>query len=241
MFFKNSCPLNSFFCSFLLFQNIHAAVEHNAKAVSPSSSHLRRASSAGSSDDVASSGLHSPSESLTSAQSAPLLIFKKLRPPQKSASAQAECIEDPPTLDDDQVAAAARWPSIFNDVDLQQVVNRLKVQIMDACTKCRDACFETRKTVREVARRRVQKEATRRRNLGTMEDEIDDLAEGAAAVAKPEASVSSNASAPGPNSTAVAAMAPSSSFADTASQLDAAPIEQLEVIGGTLCCRERSH
>ena len=239
MFFKNNCPLNSFFCSFLFFQNIHAAVEHNAKAVSPSSSDLRRASSVGSSDDVASSGPQSPSESLTSAQSAPLLIFKKLRPPQKSASSQAECIEDPPTLDDDQVAAAARWPSIFNDVDLQQVVNRLKVQIMDACTKCRDACFETRKTVKEVARRRVQKEATRRRNMGTMEDEIDDLGEGIAAAAKPEASVS-NASAAGPNSTAVAAMAPSSSFVDTASQLDAAPIEQLEVIGGTLCCRERS-
>jgi hypothetical protein len=167
------------------------------------------------------------------------LIFKKLRPPQKSASSQAECIEDPPTLDDDQVAAAARWPSIFNDVDLQQVVNRLKVQIMDACTKCRDACFETRKTVKEVARRRLRREATRRKNLDIMEDEIDDLGEGIAAAAKPEASVS-NASAAGPNSTAVAAMAPSSSFVDTASQLDAAPIEQLEVIGGTLCCRERS-
>jgi hypothetical protein len=118
--------LDPYIRSILLLQMIHAAVEHNAKAISPQP------------PAPPSSSLQFPSEPT------PLLIFKKPRPPPKLAS---WAIEDPPTLDDDQVAAAARWPSNFNDVDLQQVVHRLKDQIMNACLKCQDACFETRKSV----------------------------------------------------------------------------------------------
>ena len=138
-------------------------------------------------------------------------------------------MEEPPTLDDDQVAEAARWPSKFNDVDAQQVLNRLKAQILDACTKCRDACLETRKTVKEVAKKKLQKQASQRRHLGGLEDiATEDSVEASASVTA-QAAVTSASAVP---SSAVAGTVSSSGFVDTHSQLETPPIEQLEVIGG---------
>jgi hypothetical protein len=65
-------------------------------------------------------------------------------------------MEDPPVYDDDHVSAIARWPSVFSDsssnhADSQQLLIRLKSQIVDACTRCRQACYETRKVTKDMA------------------------------------------------------------------------------------------
>jgi hypothetical protein len=65
-------------------------------------------------------------------------------------------MEDPPVYDDDHVSAIARWPSVFSDsssnhADSQQLLTRLKSQIVDACTRCRQACYETRKVTKDMA------------------------------------------------------------------------------------------
>jgi len=146
-----------------MFKKIIDAVEHNAKAISPYPS-LRRPLQADDLRESASSPRLTSSSSSRTPEAeefyAPPLIYKKLRPSHKSAgptsSAQFNVMEDPPVYDDDHVSAIARWPSVFSDsgsnhADSQQLLTRLKNQIVDACTKCRQACYETRKVTKDMA------------------------------------------------------------------------------------------
>jgi hypothetical protein len=63
---------------------------------------------------------------------------------------------------------ATRWPSEFSDaisgkVDGQQLLTKLKQQIVEGCRKCREACLSTRKVTKEMAKKMQQHAPTEER------------------------------------------------------------------------------
>ncbi len=227
---------------FLLFQNIIDAVEINARVLSPNPSTLLNASSrvrsplAVDSQDLATASLSSFSSlrpvssssfrktSETAFEEA-LLVFKKLRPSPKSVrpapAAATSSAEDPPPLlthEDEEMVALTRWPSHFVDaslgrVDGQLLLARLKIQIIDACKRCQEACKNTRKVTKEMARRMQQ-------HLRAVGDSNMSLTPEDAEVFGEAASVASSATKESAN--------------DLQTNLQEPPIEQLEEIGCTL-------
>jgi hypothetical protein len=161
------CPFTyDMFIHFVL-QNIMDAAEHNSRALDPKLP--RRSPSLAASAQCNRDTPPPPHDVQAEAENPkasarPLLIFKKLRSTSsgRPTSGQASIMEEPPTSDSELIAAAAVWPVHFaeagaSEVDSQQLLVRLKAQVMDACTKCHLACYETRRVTKEVARQQARK------------------------------------------------------------------------------------
>ena len=228
-------------CLILFFQIIIDAVEINARALSPNpSSNLRSSIHLDAQEFSASSQPSSPSfrpastpifrqfssRMSESAIEETLLVFKKRRPLPKSvgsvSSGATNPTEEPAhilTQDDEAMIAATRWPLHFSDPNLgrmdgQQLLVRLKSQIVENCKKCRDACYNTRKVTKEMLRKLQQHAQTgeERHSNSTPDD---------AEVNVGETSVASS-------------VVTKDSAKDLQTNLQEPPIEQLEEIGGTL-------
>jgi hypothetical protein len=156
-----------------------------------------------------------------------LLVFKKLRPSPESVrpapAAATSSAEDPPPLlthDDEEMATLTRWPSHFEDaslgrVDGQLLLARLKIQIIDACKRCQEACKNTRKVTKEMARRMQQ-------HVRAADDSMNHMS-----LTPEDAEVFGD-------SASVASSATKESANDLQTNLQEPPIEQLEEIGCTL-------
>jgi hypothetical protein len=156
----------------------------------------------------------------------PVLIFKKLRPLPNGLmpSALVNSMEEAPIFDDERIAAAARWPLHFPgpnsvQVDAPQLLLRLKDQIVEACTKCQQACYETRKVTKEMAKR--------------MEHQVPAQCASVMSLAEDDAEVFGQATDTASFSTFVSAPS-KDAFTDSQTNLQEPPIEQLEIIGGVL-------
>ena len=210
----------------IYFQNIIDAVEINFRALSPNPvMRPRPALSVEGLDPVSPSLPSSPSfrpSSLRFSECAveeqPVLVFKKLRPPAGPISSVH--VEEPPPIlspHDEDKLLSTRWPSEFSDtilgkVDGQQLLTKLRQQIVDACRKCREACLSTRKVTKEMAKRMQQHAPTEER-----------------------VSFSEDAQQFGENSSFTGTTSTRDASKDLQFNLQEPPIEQLEEIGGALC------
>jgi hypothetical protein len=220
-----------------IFQNIIEAVEINARALSPNPSSILRSSihcdaqeyaaaSQPSSPSVrpASTPIfrHASSRMSESSFDETLLVFKKRRPSPKSVgsvpSGATHPTEDPAPIlnkDDEAMISAIRWPLHFSDpivgrIDGQQLLERLKAQIVDNCKKCRDACYNTRKVTKEMLRKLQQHAQTgEERQSYSIPDDAEVLRE-----------------------TSAASSVTKDSAKDLQTNLEEPPIDELEVIGG---------
>ncbi len=175
----------------------------------------------GASSHVASSH-DAPEDGLTM----PALIFKKLRPLSNGSipSALANSMEEAPVFDDEQILSAARWPLHFSGPDSTQVdafllLVRLKDQIVEACTKCHQACYETRKVSKDMAKRMEQQVAEHDMAQQSLQSFLPEDAEGFGE-ATDHATIGSSITAPAKDA-----------FSHSQTNLQEPPIEQLEIIG----------
>jgi hypothetical protein len=149
----------------------------------------------------------------------PVLIFKKLRPLSSGSlpSGLVNSTEEAPIFDDERISAAARWPSHFTgpnsaQVDAFLLLVRLKDQIIEACTKCHQACYDTRKVTKEMAKRIDHQVAELPVFIPEDTDGFGDATDHVAAAG--------SVSAPAKDA-----------FSHSQTNLQEPPIEQLEIIG----------
>lgn len=144
------------------------------------------------------------------------MVFKKLRP--LAGPISSVLVEEPPltlSLHDEDKLRETRWPLEFSDamlgkVDGQQLLTRLKQQIVEGCRKCREACLSTRKVTKEMAKR-MQQHAPTEERVSYQEDAQQDG----------ESSITGTTTRDDPK--------------DLQFKLEEPPIEQLEEIGRVFC------
>jgi hypothetical protein len=136
-------------------------------------------------------------------------------------------MEDAPVFDDERILAAAHWPLHFTGPDSTQVdafvlLVRLKDQIVEACTKCQQACYETRKVTKDMAKRIEHQAAEAHVPRTSFQPFAAEDAEGYGEAS--DHGIMSGSAAPAKDA-----------FSHSQTNLQEPPIEQLEIIGNARC------